>query len=167
MKAVCIVPSAGKGRRLKQKHDKPFVKLGGKPILWHTLKALETSRLVDEVVLVVSPGKVKHARGLIKKHGLKKVRSVVSGGRRRFDSVRNGLLKAKDADFVLIHDGVRPFVEDALIKRLLSAAKKFGAALPAIPSKQTLKCVNKNRFITKTPSRKFIWEAQTPQVFKK
>ncbi|UCD55497.1 MAG: 2-C-methyl-D-erythritol 4-phosphate cytidylyltransferase [Candidatus Omnitrophota bacterium] len=176
MKTICIVPSAGKGRRLKVKETKPFVMLGGHPLLSHTLKALEASAPIDEIIVVVSRDKLKAGRELIKKYEFNKVRAVISGGKRRFDSVRNALRKVKDADLVLIHDGVRPFISQDLIKKLLRAAKRFGAAVSAIPSRQTLKFIKENYrgqtsidnfFIVNTPKRKFLWEAQTPQVFKK
>ena len=167
MKVTCVVPSAGKGRRLHVKEAKPFVMLGGHPLLSHTLKALEASAPIDEIIVVVSRDKLKACERLVKKYGFRKVRAVISGGKRRFDSVRNALRKVRDADFVLIHDGVRPFIDRSLIKRTLRAAKRFGGAISAIPSRQTLKFINKGFFITKTPKRKFLWEAQTPQAFRK
>ncbi len=167
MKVVCVVPSAGKGRRLHVKEAKPFVMLGGHPLLSYTLKALEASAPIDEIIIAVSRDKLKACEKLVKKYGFRKVRAVISGGKRRFDSVRNALRKAGDADFVLIHDGVRPFIDQGLIKKLLRAAERFGAAISAIPSRQTLKFINGDFFVAKTPKRKFLWEAQTPQVFRK
>jgi 2-C-methyl-D-erythritol 4-phosphate cytidylyltransferase len=167
MKVTCVVPSAGRGKRLKAKEPKPFVMLAGRPILAHTLRALERSRFIDDIIVVVSRDKLTACRRLVKKYKLRKVRAIVSGGKRRFDSVKNGLRKVKDADFVLIHDGARPFVGRDLIKKTLSATKRFGGAISATPSRQTLKSIGGNFFVTKTPKRKFLWEAQTPQAFRK
>lgn len=167
MKVTCIVPSAGKGRRLKVKEDKPFVMLEGKPLLSHTLKALEDSAVIDKIIVAVSRNKLKACENIVKKYKFRKVCAVVCGGKRRFGSVKNALRKVKDADFILIHDGVRPFIDRSQIKKLLAAAKRFGGAISAIPARQTLKFISVNSFVVRTPERKFLWEAQTPQVFRK
>lgn len=167
MKVACIVPSAGKGKRLGSRQGKPFIVLGGKPILAHTLRALEGCAFVNNIILVVSRDKLKACARLVKKYKFKKICTIVHGGEKRFDSVKNGLSRVKDASFVLIHDGARPFIDRELIKKVFIAAKKYGAALCATASKQTLKSVNGNLFIKETPERKFIWEAQTPQAFKR
>ena len=98
---------------------------------------------------------------------MKKIDSVIEGGSKRFDSVKNGMKKIKDADYIFIHDGVRPFVDKKLIKKLFLAAKKYGVAVPVAPLKQTLKNIRGNSFIKNTPDRKCFYEAQTPQVFRK
>lgn len=167
MKVTCVVPSAGRGQRLNFKEDKPFIILGKRPILAHTLKALHESRSIDGIIVVVSQNNLKRAKGLVKKYRLNKVHAIISGGKRRFDSVKNGLAKVDDADFVLIHDGVRPFIDQNLIKSVLEAAKRQGAAVLATASRQTIKLINKNLFVTKTPKRKTLWEAQTPQAFRR
>jgi len=167
MRVVCIVAAGGSGRRLKAKQAKPFVMLGGKPLLSHTLKALEACAFIDEIVVVVSPDKLKACRALVKKYRFKKIHAIRPGGRRRFDSVKSGLRGARAADFILIHDGARPFADRDLIKRVFLAAKKNGASISATAVKQTLKRVGKSFFVSGTPERKLLWEAQTPQAFKK
>jgi len=167
IRVSCIVPSAGRGRRLGRGKEKPFLKLNGKPIISHTLSALQNSPSIDDIIVVVSPSKVKECRGIVKKYNIKKVRSVIPGGRMRYDSVKNGLKNLKAADFVLIHDGARPFIDKKTIKNVLKAARSRGAAISAIPSKQTLKSVGRKLIIDNTPDRKRIWEAQTPQAFRK
>ena len=166
MRVICIVASAGKGKRLGLRKDKPFVELGGKPILARTLKVIEECSFIDGIIVVVARGKLKACEMLVKKHGIRKVMAIVTGGRRRFDSVRNALARAKDADYIMIHDGARPFIDPKSIKKVFFAARKFGASLPAVPLKQTPKFVDKKLFIKKTPDRRFLWEAQTPQIFK-
>ncbi|GAG14336.1 unnamed protein product, partial [marine sediment metagenome] len=150
-----------------QKKDKPFIEIARKAILAHTLAALEESKVIDSIVVVIPHDKVKICKKLVKKHRLKKVSSITPGGEERFDSVKCGLRKARDADLVMIHDGARPFIEGALIKKVFTAAKKYGAAICATPLKQTLKMVSKNLFITKTLKRASLWEAQTPQAFRR
>jgi len=167
MKVTCIVVAGGRGRRLKAVREKAFVSLCGRPLIFYALKAFEGCSFVDRVVVVVPQGRLRACRKLVEKYAFKKVRTIRPGGRRRFDSVKSGLREAQGADFILVHDGARPFVDRNLIKRVLFAAKKNGASLCAIAAKQTLKCVGKNFFVSTTPERKFIWEAQTPQAFKK
>ena len=167
MKVTCILASAGKGKRLGLKKDKVFITLGKKPVLAHTLKALEACSFLDEIVLVVSRENIKKAKALCRKHKFKKVTSFVSGGKKRFNSVKNGLRETRDSDYILVHDGARPFIDKSLVKKVLDAAKKHGSAILGTPYKQTLKVIDKSSFIVDTPKRKLVWEAQTPQVFKK
>ena len=167
MTVAAIVPSAGSGRRLGGVTDKPFVMLKGKPILFYALKTLEDADFIDYVILVVSSRRLRAAERLVKKYRLSKVRAVIPGGKRRYDSVKNGLKEAGEADFVVIHDGARPFVSQGLMRRVLSAARASGAALPAVPARQTLKSISKDFFVENTPERKYLWEAQTPQAFER
>ena len=166
MKTVCIVPSAGSGRRLNRIKNKPYISIAGKPIIAHTLKALADSPTIDSIIVVTAKNKIEVCKRIIKRYKLKKIDCVIEGGKKRFDSVKNGIEKAKDADFIFIHDGVRPLIDKKLIRKLFLAAKKFGAAIPATPVKQTLKRIASGSFVKETPERKFLWEAQTPQVFK-
>ncbi len=166
MKVVCIVPAAGRGKRLGCREEKPFVKLKGKPLLSHTLDALEKCPFIDEIIVVVSVTRVDACRSLVGKYKHRKVRAIVRGGKRRFDSVKNGLAVVENADFVLIHDGARPLVDTEVVRRVFCAARRYGAALAATLSKQTVKLADKNRFVKRTPERQLLWEAQTPQGFK-
>lgn len=167
MRVAVIVPSAGKGTRLKSKIQKPYIELAGKPILAHTLLKLSENKSVKEIILAVASEKIGHAGKIINKYGIKNVKLVI-GGRERRDSVYNALKAVSaDIDYILIHDGIRPFVTGKLIESLLRAASKHGAAIVGVPVKPTLKIVGKNNFIESTPSRTMYWEAQTPQVFKK
>jgi len=168
MKVAAIVPAAGKGRRFKSRLDKPYIKLRGRPILAHTLLRLSKNKYITQVIVAVNKNKLKKARReIINKYGIKKT-SLVSGGGKRKDSVRNALKNIScDIDYVLIHDGIRPFITDDLIESLLKAAQRFGASVLAVPVKPTLKRIDKKGRIVDTPDRKDFWEAQTPQVFKR
>jgi 2-C-methyl-D-erythritol 4-phosphate cytidylyltransferase len=167
MKVAAIVPSAGKGSRLKSRIQKPYIELADKPILAHTLARLSKNKRVKEIILAVAKEKITPAGKLIRKYGIKNVKLVI-GGKERGDSVYNCLKAVSgDIDYVLIHDGIRPFITDELIESLLKAASKYGAAIAGVPVKPTLKIVGKNGFIDNTPSREMYWEAQTPQVFKR
>jgi len=168
MKVAAIVPAAGAGTRLKSKTQKPYINLGGKPILARTLIALSGNKNITEILVSVGKDKLNKARrDIIEKYNIKKA-TLVIGGRERSDSVYNALKAvSKDADYVLIHDGIRPFITDKFIESLLKKAARFSAVVAAVPVKPTLKFVNKNGFIKNTPPREYFWEAQTPQVFRK
>ena len=168
MKVAAIVPSAGRGARLKTRTGKPYIKLGAKPVLAHTLIALERNKKIREILVAVEKDKIGKAyREIIQKYNIKKAR-LLAGGRERIDSVYNALRAVSDdIDYVLIHDGVRPFVTDELIEDLLKAAARFKASVAGVPVKPTLKFVSEGKFIKHTPPRQYFWEAQTPQVFKK
>ena len=168
IKVAAIVPAAGKGRRFKSRLDKPYIKLRGRPILAHTLLRLSKNKYITQVIVAVNKNKLQKARReIINKYGIKKARLVPGGGERK-DSVRNALKNIScDIDYVLIHDGIRPFITDDLIESSLKAAQRFGASVVAVPVKPTLKRIDKKGRIVSTPDRRDFWEAQTPQVFRR
>ncbi|MEE8317287.1 MAG: 2-C-methyl-D-erythritol 4-phosphate cytidylyltransferase [Candidatus Omnitrophota bacterium] len=168
MKVAAIVPAAGKGRRIKSKIEKPYIEFCGKPILAHTLLKLSRNTLITEIVVAVNRKKVDiFRRRIINRFRIKKVRIVI-GGRERRDSVFNALRAVScDIDYILIHDGIRPFITNSLIETSLKQAQRFGASVVAVPVKPTLKYAGKNRRIQHTPDRRAFWEAQTPQVFRR
>jgi len=168
MKVAAIVPAAGAGTRLKSRIQKPYIDLGDKPILARTLMALSRNKNITEILVSVGKDKLDKARKeIIEKYNIKKAKLVI-GGRERSDSVYNALKAVSgDADYILIHDGIRPFITNKFIEVLLKEASRFDAVVAAVPVKPTLKFVGENGFIKSTPSRECFWEAQTPQVFKR
>lgn len=168
MNVAAIVPSAGSGVRLRSRTQKPYIKLDGKPILARTLTALSENKDITEIWVAVGRGKlIKARKEIIEKYKIKKAR-LVAGGRERRDSVYNGLRRvSKGVDYVLIHDGIRPFIKAGLIDAVLKESYRSGAAILAVPVKPTLKIAGKRGFVNDTPDRKCFWEAQTPQVFKR
>jgi len=168
MRVAAIVPSAGTGARLKSRIQKPYIKVGGKPILARTLMVLSKNKNIIEILVSVGKDKLNKARKeIIEKYNIKKARLVI-GGKVRSDSVYSALKAVSgNIDYVLIHDGIRPFITNELIETLLKEASRFRVAVAAVPVKPTLKFVSKDGFIKSTPLRKYFWEAQTPQVFKK
>lgn len=168
MKVAAIVPSAGSGTRLKSRVQKPYIKIAGKPILARTLLALSKNKDIKEILVSVGKDKLNKAqKEIIERYNIKKARLII-GGRVRGDSVYNALKAvSRDMDYILIHDGIRPFVRDELIETLLKEASQFKAAIAAVPVKPTLKFAGKGSFVKDTPSREYFWEAQTPQVFEK
>jgi 2-C-methyl-D-erythritol 4-phosphate cytidylyltransferase len=167
MHITAIVPAAGEGIRFGGAVRKQFVALGGLPILSHTLRALAAPKVLAAVIVVVPPGEESFGREAVRLAGIDLNAEVVPGGRERQDSVYNGLLRAKpDTEFVLIHDGVRPFVSPEVVLATINAAKECGAAVAAVPVTDTIKRVDADGFVLDTPERGQLWAAQTPQVFR-
>lgn len=162
---TAIIVAAGAGVRMGGV-DKLFAEVGGLPLLAHTLKAFEACPSVHEIILVSSDVNLNRCWKLVRSLELKKVTEVVPGGARRQDSVLQGLTRVQDSPWVIIHDGVRPFVNDTLISAGLAAAKEHGAAVAAVPVKDTIKVVNADGVVRNTPSRETLFAAQTPQVFR-
>ncbi len=168
MKVAAIVAAAGKGQRLKAKTHKPFVLLGKDPILAYALRILDSSPLVAEIIVVVNQSDLSKARSLVKKIRLKKIKDVIIGGKRRMDSVKNGLAAvSEDADFVMVHDGCRPFIDNRIISSVVEAADTFGASIVGVAVNPTIKEIEKGDFVAATPKRELLVEVQTPQAFKK
>ena len=168
MKVAAIVAAAGKGERLKSKIRKPFVALGKDPILLHALRVLDNSNLIGEIIVVAHQADLPKARLLLKKAKLKKFKELVAGGKRRMDSVKNGLSAvSEDADYIVIHDGCRPFIENKMISNVLDAAGIFGAAITGVPVKPTIKEIEKGNFVSATLKRETLVDVQTPQAFRK
>lgn len=160
-----VVPAAGQGQRMGKK--KQFLPLLGKPLLFWTLKAFEKCAAVDCLVLVVNAEEMSKAVEMIQEENLKKVVTVVEGGRRRQDSVAKGLEALPEAvEVVVIHDGARPLIKPDIITRSVKDLGFFDGLVVAVPAVDTLKEVSEG-LIVRTLERRFIWQAQTPQVFKK
>ena len=168
MKVVALIAAAGKGKRMNARISKPFIPISGKHILAYTIEKFEKCKLIDKIYLIVSPEEKEAChKNIILKYNFSKVQELVDGGETRQDSVYNGIKALdKDTDIVVIHDGARPLVEEAIIRDSIEKAQKYGAAITAIPIKDTIKKSKNNFFINKTLNRENIWRAQTPQTFK-
>ena len=164
-KFTAIVLSAGKGSRMNSDIHKQYLKLADKPIIVYALEAFERSR-VDEIVLVVGAGEEAYCKTeIIAKYGLKKVKAIVCGGKERYHSVYNGLKAADNADYVMIHDGARPFLTDAIISRMMDVVRIKKACVAGMHVKDTIKITNESDEVQSTPDRKNVWMVQTPQAF--
>ncbi len=163
---VAVIVGAGEGKRFGPNGRKQFAKVNGKPLIAYTIEPFEKSEVVDDIVLVVPRESTEWVREeIVGPLGFKKVRSVVPGGDSRQQSVLNGLKAlSSDTEKVIIHDAVRPLVAEPIIKRVLDAAKKTGAAITAVPAKDTVKEVESGDVIG-TLDRRLIWLSQTPQCF--
>jgi len=166
-RVVAIVPAAGSGKRLGAHDEKPFVLLAGKPLIIYALKALDSSKYIDQIYVAASPGSLGRLKGIIDKYRISKVVKVVAGGKTRSGSVKNCFdLVAPPCDIVLIHDGARPFPGESDIMNSILLAGKYGGCVTAIPVTDTIKLAGKGLFVRKTIDRSSLWRAQTPQAFR-
>ncbi len=146
--------------------DKIMAPLLGKPLVLYSLEAFEASPAVSSIVLVVAEHNLDTCRRMVGENGLDKVVDVRVGAGRRQDSVRVGLDGMPDPGYTIVHDGARPCIDGATIARGVSAVQRHGAAIAAVPVKDTIKLAARDRRVLKTIDRDGLWAAQTPQVFR-
>ena len=130
--------------------DKIFAPLCGRPVISYSLEALQGAPQVDDIVLVLARHNVDRGRRLVEAEGWQKVREVCVGGERRQQSVRHGLDRLHEAEWVIVHDGARPFIDGELISEGLAAAAHSGAAVAAVPVKDTIKSADAELFVAET-----------------
>lgn len=165
-KNTAIVLAAGQGKRMNSKVQKQFLELGGKPLLYYSLKCFQDSGMIRDIILVTGAESVPFCKEeIVEKYGLTKVTKVIPGGKERYDSVYEGLLSCENSDFVLIHDGARPFITEEIIRRGIQGVEKTGACVIGMPSKDTVKIVDTQGYVAETPDRSTVWTIQTPQIF--
>lgn len=147
--------------------DKLFAELAGRPLLAWTLAAFKTCAAIDNIVVVASPDSVDRVRALVTEWRFdSSVSGVIPGGTTRQDSVRAGLAAVKNAPIVAVHDGARPLVTPDLIERGVALAHETGAAVCAVPARDTVKlAAGQPPVVKSTLARESLWLAQTPQCF--
>lgn len=156
-----IIVAAGSGKRLGSATPKQYLELGGhgKVILMHTIDAFK--KCSNEIIVVVPKGGAEQWDEICQKYSYTTKHKVVEGAEERFFSVQNGLKEiAKDSDIVLVQDGVRPFVSQELIERVIEATLHYDAVVPAVPVVDTLRRVSGG-----VVSRSEFMAVQTPQGF--
>lgn len=168
VKTAVIIAAAGSGRRMGGGIPKQYGNLGGMSILARTVKAFADQKEIHEIMIVTNQDFIGRCRRELSTLKLMtKVREILPGGQERQDSIYEAVRRLPDdVDLVLVHDGVRPFVTGELIRRTIEATKEYGAAVAAVPVKETIKTVEDN-FLTKTLDRKRLYSVQTPQGFRK
>lgn len=164
-KITAIILAAGQGKRMNSQVAKQFLMLQEKPVLYYSLKAFEESS-VDEIILVTGLGQVEYCKeNIVDFFHIKKVTQIIEGGKERYDSVFKALKAVSTTDYVLIHDGARPFISKQLIETVIEQVIEYQACIVGTPVKETIKVVDAQGYITETPNRSTLWAAQTPQAF--
>lgn len=173
-RCTAIVLAAGNGSRMKSSVAKQFMLLGGKPLIWYALNAIEQSEIIDDCILVTGQDDIDYVeREIVTKYDFSKVDSVTAGGPERCFSVAEALkyiasgnMKVQNSDgYIFIHDGARPFLTQEILKNTYEAVQKYHACVAAVPSKDTIKLADEDDFVASTPARRLVWSVQTPQVF--
>jgi 2-C-methyl-D-erythritol 4-phosphate cytidylyltransferase len=176
MKVIVIIPAAGLGTRMSaagasRSKSKQFFELAGTPILVHTLRKFAECSQVDEIVVALRKNEAPGFQQQIDKEKFKKPVRIVEGGEHRQNSVANALaaISASDDDIVLIHDAVRPFVDNDTIISVIAAVKKYDAVIAGVPAVDTVKQVDRTAdgaVVIATVPRERMVMAQTPQGFR-
>jgi len=158
-----VIVAAGTSQRMAG-INKLFAPLSGKPLLAWSVDTYQRHNLIQKIVLVLNNKDLARGQKLKAERGWSKV-ILCPGGARRQDSVKKGLELVRNCDWVMIHDGARPFVTLHLIEHGLKVVENTGAAVAAVPVKDTIKLVANGRLIGETLQRERLWAAQTPQIF--
>lgn len=163
-----VICAGGKGIRMGEEKNKVFIKIKGKEIISRTIKVFEQAKKIDGIVISTAIEDVAEMEKIIEKEKFKKIEAVVEGGKKRQDSVWNGIKKlteiAKDEDIVLIHNAANPFLEEGTLNECIQEAEKYGASVAAQKVKDTIKKVNEDLLVKETLNRKELWQMQTPQA---
>lgn len=158
-----IIVAGGLGKRIGTSVPKQFLLLKGHPVLWYTVRCFDECHEIGGIVLVTHKDWLDPCYKIAE--GFEKIRKITIGGDTRQKSVWQGLKMIEEAEIVLVHDGVRPLVPKALISQVIKETKRWGAVVPALAAKETIKWVE-DRFIVKTLDRERVFLVQTPQGFK-
>lgn len=169
-KIIAVIPAAGAGKRLGLGINKAFAMLRGAPLIVHCLKMLADTDMIKRAVVVLAPGELQEGAQVLEQYREKYFPglpwTVAEGGRERQDSVANALKTVAETEgYVAVHDGARPFAGRAVFERTLAAAEKYGAAIAAVPVKNTIKAVDAEGLVAATPERSALCAVQTPQIF--
>lgn len=167
-RVVALIPAAGMGKRMGKEKKKQYLFLGDRPVLVHTLKAFEGIDEVNEIILIAPVGEEGYCLNeIVEKYSIHKVTKIVPGGKDRQDSVYNGLkFISNDTACVIVHDGVRPFVNSDIIKQSIDLCAKVDGVVAGVPARDTIKRVAKDMFVEATMNRAHLWLIQTPQTFR-
>lgn len=173
-RCTAIMLAAGGGSRMKSDVAKQYMLLRGKPLLWYALQAVEESAVIDDCILVTGVEDIMYVKDeIVERYGFRKVDRIIAGGKERYDSVYQALrvieedgMRVSNRDgFLFIHDGARPFLTEAILRRNYEAVERFRACVTGMPVKDTIKIADRDGFAAQTPDRSLVWQIQTPQVF--
>ncbi len=176
-KTYLIIPAGGSGKRLNAPIPKQFLEINGIPIIIHTLLKFDilaenvnnstSINTINKVIIAVNPDWIDFLEEKISEYSIKTPICFVPNGAERQDSVYNALKSShcSDADYVLIHDAVRPNISKELIERIITEVKQYDGVIPVIPAKDTIKMIDENGIVSQTLERSKLVLVQTPQAF--
>lgn len=167
LKCAAIIVAAGKGKRMGSNVLKQYLSIDGIPILARTLLCFQNSKSIDNIVVVTGKNEIDFCKKeIIENFNITKASYVIEGGGKRQESVFKGLsVLDKNTDIVLIHDGVRPFIKEKYIDKIITDTSKFGSCVLGVQVKDTIKICDNENIVESTPKREYLWAAQTPQAF--
>ncbi len=167
MNTLAIVIACGKEEQIAPGTDTAFLSLGSRPVLAHSLRVLQDSKVVDGIIVVVSKDRIDSAMQVIKRFGCTKVCGIVVGSANRLTSLRTVYAKLPEAaSNIIVHEASRPFISPEVIRESVKAAKRYGCAIAAHKVPDAIKVAEKGLKPSKTLERNSVWLAQTPQVFR-
>jgi 2-C-methyl-D-erythritol 4-phosphate cytidylyltransferase len=166
MKTYVIIPAGGKGIRSGSATPKQYLKFNGKELIVYTIEAFQKNRLVSEIIISAEPAYFSLLAKLKKKYKLTKLKTIVKSGKKRQDSVYNGLksIEADKNDLIVVHDAARPLLPQKILTIAINTAKVKGNALVCLQAGDTI--IKGNKSVIKYIDRKNIFYVQTPQIFK-
>ncbi len=168
-KRMALILCAGQGKRMGTDVKKPYLEVCGRPLLTYTLDVFQSDPMVDGIVLVVNEADCGHCQvEIVQKYDFTKICAVVPGGLERQDSVLQGLRAiGEETEWIIVHDGARPLINPETIHKAIAVAERKGAAVVAVRAKDTIKAVRPDLSVEETLPRHTLWQAQTPQVFRR
>lgn len=180
MRVYAIIAASGLGKRMKLRpgQSKQYLKIGRYPVIYYTLSAFEQAKSVQSVIVATIPEYIANLRRITHRHGFSKVSHIIEGGKERQDSIYNCIQvikseldtlspEEKAQSVILIHDGVRPFIQPDEIDQVAAFSHEFGACVPATKPKDTIKFVGSDpQFFGETLDRSKLVQVQTPQGFR-
>ena len=176
-KLSLILPAAGTGSRMQTDINKQYLILKGKPLLAHTLEIFHDFPEIFEIIIASREEEIDYCqKKVLDPYDFYKVKKIVAGGKSRQESVYQAFKQvSSEADYVIVHDGARPFLSkklaadflDCLLGKTVSLSQETAGLIMGVPEKNTLKEVGSDGFILKTVAREKIWEIQTPQAFRR
>ena len=170
-KVKVLIFAGGAGRRMNARSlPKQFLQVYGKPVIIHTLEHFEYHELIDEIVIVCLKNWIDELKGMLNRFGIRKVSIIVPGGKTGHKSSGEGLKAMRDTtadqDIVLIHDGVRPLINEELINANIRAVRKYGNAITCEAARESVVMSKNGIDIQQVPNRDFMYVAKAPQSFR-
>lgn len=169
--ATALIFAGGTGKRMNTRSKpKQFLELHGKPIIIYTLEHFEYHEEIERIVVVCITDWITELKGLLRRYGITKVEQIIPGGETGHDSIYYGLAAMKDTceddEIVLIHDGVRPLINEELITRNIEAVKKYGTAITVEAARESVvRCID-GKNVSEVPPRGEMYTAKAPQSFR-